>query len=116
MYSDVSVLLEEWLDVLDVHSVVLVGISLKGRSLKHLVSSTATIKELGVLLIVIGQAGDLTALPCHVTQIDRAIKGQEEEHAISKDAPLADVLELNGVCSLHHFVIIFKLFIIILNL
>jgi len=108
--SDVSVLLEERLDVLDVHSVVLVGVSLEGRSLKHLVSSSAGIQELGILLIVVGQAGDLTALPCHVTQIDGAIKGQEEEHAIGKNAPLADVLKLYGVSSLHHFVIIFLLF------
>ena len=95
--------LEEGLNELDVHSVVLVGVGLKSRGLEHLVSSTASVQELGILLIVVSQAGDLATLPCHMTKIHGPIKSEEEEHAIGKNAPLADVLELYGIGCLHHF-------------
>ena len=63
-------LFKERLDELNVHSVVLVGVSLESRSLKHFVSAATVVQELGVLLIIVLEAGDLTTLPCHVTQVN----------------------------------------------
>ena len=56
-------LLKEWLHILNVHSVVHVGVEFKSRCLQHLVSKSAVVDKLGVLLIVVAQTGDLTAFP-----------------------------------------------------
>ena len=66
--SEISVLLEEWLHVLHVHSVVHVGVEFECRCLQLLVSKSATIEELGVLLVVVAETGDFTAFPGKVTQ------------------------------------------------
>ena len=58
---------EERLHILHEQSVILIWVSLKSRGLEQLVTSSTTIEELGIFLIVVGQAGDLTALPRHVT-------------------------------------------------
>ena len=73
LVSDVSVLLEEWLDELDVHSVVLVGVCLESRCLEHLVSGATIVQELSVLLVVVLEAWDMAALPSHVSKVDRSI-------------------------------------------
>lgn len=66
--SEVSVLLEEWLHVLHVHSVVHVGVEFECGCLQLLVSEAASIEELGVLLVVVAEAGDLAAFPGEVAQ------------------------------------------------
>ena len=56
-------LLEEWLHILNVHSVVHVGVEFKCRCLQHLVSEAAVVDELVVLLVVVAQTGDLATFP-----------------------------------------------------
>ena len=101
--SEVSVLLEERLHILHVHSVVLVGVELEGWCLELLVAKASVVQELGILLIVESEAGDLTALPREMTQIGSSVNSTQEKEAIVEQTPLRDVLELNGIGSLHHF-------------
>lgn len=61
-------LLEEWLHVLHMHSVVHVGVEFECGCLQLLVSKAASIEELGVLLVVVAEAGDLAAFPGEVAQ------------------------------------------------
>ena len=61
--SELSVLLEERLDYLHVHSVVHVGVGLESWGQQMLRPQASSIEELRVLLVVIGEAGDLAALP-----------------------------------------------------
>jgi hypothetical protein len=97
------VLFEEGLNDFHVHSVVHVGVELESRGEEVLVSEAAVVDELGVLLVVVCQAGDLAALPVEVAHVGGPVQGNEEEEAVHKDRPLAHVLELNGIACLHHF-------------
>ena len=96
-------LLEEWLHILHVHSVVLVGVELEGGCLKLLVAEASIVYELCVLLVVVGKAGDFAAFPRKVAQIGRAVQGAQEEETIVEHAPLGNVLKLDRIGGLHHF-------------
>ena len=103
--SQVSVLLKEWLHILTVHSVVLIGVEFKSGCLQHLVSESAVVEELGVLLVVVAEAGDLAALPREMAQEVGAVHAAQEEEAVVHHGPLRDVLELHGISCLHHLFI-----------
>ena len=96
-------LLEEGLHVLHVHPVVHVGVHLERRRLQLLVPKAARVHELGVLLVVVREAGELAALPVHVAHEGRPVQGHEEEEPVHQQTPLADVFELDGVGRLYHF-------------
>ena len=95
--------LEEWFHVLDVHSVVLVGVEFECGRLQHLVPEAAVVEELGVLLVVVAQAGHLAALPRQVAQEVRTVHAAQEEQAVVHERELGDILELDGVSGLYHF-------------
>jgi hypothetical protein len=103
--SEVSVLLEEWLHILNVHSVVHVGVEFESGCLQHLVSEAAVVDELGVFLVVVAEAGDLAALPGEVAQEVGAVHAAQEEESVVHHRPLRDVLELHGISCLHHLFI-----------
>ena len=86
--SQVSVLLKEWLHILTVHSVVLIGVEFKSGCLQHLVSESAVVEELGVLLVVVAEAGDLAALPREMAQEVGPVHATQEEEAIVHHRPL----------------------------
>ena len=100
-------LLEEWLDELHVHSVVHVWVELECGRLELLVSEAAVVQELGVLLVVVGQAGHLATFPVEVTHVGSPMQGHEEEEPVHEHAPLAHILELHWVSCLYHFSDIF---------
>ena len=95
--------LEEWFHVLHMHSVVLVGVEFECGRLQHLVSEAAVVEELGVLLVVVAQAGHLAALPRQVAQEVRTVHAAQEEQAVVHQRELGDILELDGVSGLYHF-------------
>lgn len=101
--SELSVLLEERLDYLHVHSVVHVGVGLESWGQQMLRPQASSIEELRVLLVVVGEAGDLAALPVQVAHVGGPVQWDEEEEAVHEETPLAYVFELHGVRCLYHF-------------
>ena len=103
--SEVSVFLEEWLHILNVHSIVHVGVEFKCGCLQHLVSESAVVNKLGVLLVIVAETGDLAALPREMAQEVGTVHATQEEEAIVHHRPFGDVLELHGISCLHHLFI-----------
>ena len=75
-------LLEEGLDDFHVQSVVHVWVELKCGCLELLITEAAVVHELCVLLIVVGQSGDLATFPVEMTHEGRPMERHEEEEAV----------------------------------
>ena len=66
-------------------------------------SKTRVVDKFCVLLIVVGEAGNLSTFPREVAHIGGPMERYQEEEPVGKNAPLADVFELHGIDCLYHF-------------
>jgi hypothetical protein len=76
------VLLHEALQSLHVEAVVHVGVPFQSGRKKVLVAEASLCSELLVFHVVVGQSGQLAALPGEVAHVERLMDGPEEDQAV----------------------------------
>ena len=99
-------LLEEGLERLHVHEVVIIGVS-RQRGVEQILESVvpSVVSELGVAIIVMCQTRQFPSLPREVAVEQGGVEGHEAEHDPHEHRELVQVLYLRRVSRLDHLII-----------